>query len=319
MNNYRHLLHVVKCNCLNIILNIASVPAFLLPVNKKKIVIDNFLGKGYGDSPKYICEQIFKENKKYTVVWLVNDISYQMPSSIKKVKYGSLQSYYEMITSKFWIDNVRNSIRPHKRRSQVYIQTWHGSEFIKKVEGDSSDLSREYVKAAKKDGAITDAILSDSKMASNLYKKYYWLSNNTEILEYGLPRYDWMFNKNLISQYSRNVRQYIGCVNEGVIIYAPTFRDNGETDCYNLDFELIRETFEKKFKRRFFLLIRLHPNVPRNSLKIYGTRVIDFTDWDDSQELLAASDFMISDFSGMMLQFYFLKKPVFGLAVDKIA
>ena len=30
----------------------------VLPIVKNKVVFDNFGGKGYGDDPKYICEQL---------------------------------------------------------------------------------------------------------------------------------------------------------------------------------------------------------------------------------------------------------------------
>ena len=89
-----------------------------LKINPKKIVFDNFLGKGYGCNPKYIAEELIKQNVDCEMVWLVSDLNSEMPSKIRKVKYGSLKAYYELATAKVWIDNVRNYKGVEKKKDQ---------------------------------------------------------------------------------------------------------------------------------------------------------------------------------------------------------
>ena len=40
-------------------------------IDEKKIVFDNFNGKGYGCNPKYIAEELIRQNINCDMVWLV--------------------------------------------------------------------------------------------------------------------------------------------------------------------------------------------------------------------------------------------------------
>lgn len=46
-----------------------------LPIKENRIVFDNFGGKGYGDSTKYIAEELIKSGRNYELVWLVDNLS----------------------------------------------------------------------------------------------------------------------------------------------------------------------------------------------------------------------------------------------------
>ena len=59
---------------------------YYLPVNKHKIVLMHDFGNAYGDSPKFIAEEIIRRRLPYDLVWLVNNMSYSFPKPIRKVK-----------------------------------------------------------------------------------------------------------------------------------------------------------------------------------------------------------------------------------------
>ncbi|NLE03910.1 MAG: hypothetical protein GX638_03775, partial [Crenarchaeota archaeon] len=48
----------------------------------------------------------------------------------------------------------------------------------------------------------------------------------------------------------------------------------------------------------------------------YDEKIINASSWPDMQELLAASDMLITDYSNVMFEFSLQKKPVFLYAVD---
>ena len=107
---------------------IAYIAWAKMPIDNNKIVVDNFLGKGFGDNPKYIIESLHLTNPNVKIVWLLKDMTQIMPPYIKKVKYASLNALYEYETARIWIDNVRNSVHPFtKKKNQYYLQTWHGT------------------------------------------------------------------------------------------------------------------------------------------------------------------------------------------------
>ena len=43
---------------------------YIFPINNKKIVFDNFEGRGFGDDPKYIAEELLKRNLDFRIIWV---------------------------------------------------------------------------------------------------------------------------------------------------------------------------------------------------------------------------------------------------------
>lgn len=65
-------------------------------------------------------------------------------------------------------------------------------------------------------------------------------------------------------------------------------------------------------------MLRLHPVVAKQSDTVYRPEyVIDGSDYLDSQELVAACDIMITDYSSIMFEPAFVHKPVFLYAPDR--
>ena len=130
---------------------------------ENRIVFDNFGGKGYGDSTKYIAEELIKSGRNYELVWLVDNLSsYEFPKQIKTVKIDSIKALYMRATAKVWIDNVRHLHPVKKKKEQVYLQAWHAPFGPKKAEADAEkELGEDYVREAKYDGQIADGIISN--------------------------------------------------------------------------------------------------------------------------------------------------------------
>ena len=116
----------------------------IIRYKKNKILVVNFNGRSYGDSPKYIIDKLKDKNVK--IIWSVSKKYNDIPSNIKQVKYQSIRWIYELVTSKVWINNCRFPSYVRKRKNQVYIQTWHGCIAIKKIEFDVLDkLNKTYI------------------------------------------------------------------------------------------------------------------------------------------------------------------------------
>ena len=89
----------------------------------------------------------------------------------------------------------------------------------------------------------------------------------------------------------------------GIILYAPTFRENSVYGYDSIDFEALVEAVKGKFGGDWVVIIRLHPNVAKmkNSIKYTG-EIIDGTDYPQVQALLYASAFLITDYSALMFE-----------------
>lgn len=282
-----------------------------------KIVVDNFNGRGYGDNPKYIIQEILKQKQNYKIIWLLDKKDKgQLPEGVIPVKFNSLRAIYELATAEFWIDNVRKNYKTIKRPEQKYIQTWHGAYGGKKVEKDAEEkLSSVYVKHAQIDSNNSDLFISNSKAMSDLYRSSFWYEG--EILEVGFPRNDIFFNDKEILK--KKVREYFDFLeNYKICLYAPTFRSDCSLDVYNLDFESCLKSLEKKFGGDWILLIRLHPNICEKSKDlVYNNKnIFNASYYDDMQELLCVSDCLITDYSSSVYDFVLTKNPCFLYTPD---
>lgn len=288
-------------------------------INEKKIVFVSYYGAGYGDNPKAIANYIIENNLNFELVWLLdtnkND-GLDMPKEVKKVKYGSIRSLYELSTAKIWVDNCRKQYFPKKKKGQIYIQTWHGSLALKKIEADAPSLPIQYVNMAKNDSSVIDVILSGCEFKTNVYKNSFWYSG--EVLNIGTPRADVFFNEEKILQNKKKVLDFYNLEDDAkILMYAPTFRQSHNLDIYNLDYSKLESVLVHKFGGKWKIIVRLHPNIAHlaDELRLPNT-VLNVTSYKDMQELLCASDIVITDYSGLMFDFYIMNRPLFLFCTD---
>lgn len=290
----------------------------LMPIQKQKIVICNYFGKGYGDNGKYLAEEIIRQRLGYDIVWLLREEQIgksKFPSQVRTVKYNSLRALYELATAKIWIDNCRKFFYPPKRKGQYYIQTWHGGVALKQIEKDAeNNLSISYVEEAKHDSSMANLFVSNSNFCTNMYQSAFWY--NGEILECGSPRCDILINR--CNGIDKKVREYFNLeANKRILTYAPTFRVDSNTNIYNIEFEKLISVLENKFGGEWVILVRLHPNISdKDNFMNYSSNVLNATSYDDMYELLGVSDMLITDYSSTMFEFSFTHKPVFLYAPD---
>lgn len=291
---------------------------YFVPIQKNKIVISNYYGRGYGDNPKYIANELLKLKDKYpiSIIWLVKsqEAKDSLPEGIQACEYGSADAIYHLTTARIWLDNCRRTFF-YKKKGQYYIQTWHGFA-LKRIEKDVEDsLGEKYVTQAKMDSAVTNLIVSDSHHMTNIYKNSFWY--NGRIVEWGSPRNDRLIIDEQINV--KRIKQYFNLSDDTkTVLYAPTFRADGSLTAYNLDYEKVCEAFSQRFGGKYVVLIRLHPNVMEKSRDlVFDNRVTyDASGYPDIQELLSGVDAVISDYSSLMFDFAITKKPCFQYAVD---
>lgn len=282
----------------------------IFPVNKRLIVISNYYGKGFGDSGKYIAQELLRRNKRYKIVWLSDDNT-GMPNGIQTVSYRSIKFLFYLATAAVWIDNCRKSVYTRKRAGQLYIQTWHGPISFKYCEKDAEDyLSKEYVNNCKHDSSLIDVFLSGSRWNTEWIRKAFWYSGN--ILESGIPRNDVFFKDN--SSQIESVKDEFHCRNKKVVLYAPTFRNSKDNNAYDLDFHKLKQTFENHYGEEVAIWVRFHPNV--SNLQFLNEEAINVTTYPDMTELLLSADVLLTDFSSSAFDFMLMNKPCFLIAKD---
>ena len=284
-----------------------------LPENRKKIVFDNFFGHGFGDSPKYIAEEIIRRDLKYDLVWIVSDLNMEVPPQVRKVKLLSIRTTYELSTAKIIVSNVKVNLPYHKKSSQYYIQTWHGSMAFKSIEKAAQDKLRpEYVRESMADSKHIDLFLSCNSIQTQEIRDCFWYDG--EIFECGSPRNDMLYQS---VQYKDKIKQHLGISPETkIMLYAPTFRDDFRMDVYNLDLARLHSCLCNKMGGDWRVLVRIHPNVMEKNIVKVDSHSMDVTSYPDMQELLLISDVLITDYSTTIYDTIIMHKILFLYAPD---
>lgn len=298
------------------------------PIQNNKIVFDNYMGKGFGCNPKYVAEKLLElGDGKYDLVWLISSEDKnrsEIPPQIRTVLYGSLRSIYEYATAKIWVSNyhkvayVRKGLR--KREGQYFIQMWHGSLGIKKIEKDVPALTRKkrWLACAIKSSRMTDYWISNGDYGTFEYKSGFWDVKDEAVLTYGHPRNDLFFSAERMRRAREKVNAIYKLNGKKLLLYAPTFREDYRTDCYRIDFSRLKDHLQRKFGGDWVILLRMHPRIRDRVGEILPSdrNLVDVTRYVDIQELLAAADCLITDYSCCSFDYMLTRRPVFLYATD---
>ena len=297
-----------------------------LAIEPKKIIVDNYMGHGYGCNSKYVTEELLKSDRNYDIVWTVKEKEkhrHEFPKEVRLVEYGSEEAMREFYTAGVWVLNYHLIAYFNKglvkRAGQSYIQLWHGSFGIKRIENDCECLtgSQSWTYLAKKNAQSTDYWISNSSFESDVYRRAFWEVKN--VLEYGHPRNDLFFSRDMQGA-EKKVKKMLGIgEEERIALYVPTFRENLEFPEYKLDVGRLRQTLEEKSGATWRIVVRLHPRV-HGELEMVCTNmdemIISADLYPDIQELLAASQIVITDYSSCIFDFLLTGRPGFLFAPD---
>lgn len=267
-----------------------------MPLQKNKILLwsDNF--KTFGCSPKYIALYLAEHFPgEFDVVWVLErdrPIPEGLPEGIRIVRYFSMEYLKEITTAKVIVCNARTSDYHcfQKRKGQYYIQTWHSSLRLKKIEKDAPGLPDSYMGFAMEDSRKIDLLLSGCAFSTDIFRRAFWYEG--EIFESGTPRCDGFFGDNTAVR--EKVCHFYG-IDPGkkLALYAPTFRKDKKASVYGMDFAML----SKALGENWVVGCRLHPNL---NADVSGEDCIPMSTYPDMQELLIASDLLITDYSSSM-------------------
>lgn len=278
-------------------------------IKNNKIILWANSFKHFGCSPKYIALYLLKKYpRKFDLVWVFEngrDIPSDLPREIRVVRYFSLEYLREIHTAKFIICNMRTGEAHfwHKRPEQIYIQTWHSSLRLKKIEGDAINLPQQYVKNAQLDSEKIDLLLSGCDFSTQIFRRAFWY--NGEIGKFGTPRCDILVNPD--EGIKRKVYDiYKIDYDKKLVLYAPTFRKDNKPNILNMDFKCLEKCLNNQNNGEWVVGCRLHPNITQY---FSNSACVPMSNYSDMQELISASELLITDYSSCMFDMAIANKP----------
>lgn len=293
------------------------------PICPKKIVFWTF--STYSDHGKYIAEQLLRIRRDIDIVWLVKDTQIEVPEGIRLVDEKNWKAYiYEMETAQMWIFNAEIPMYIIKRPGQIFIETKHWASItLKRIYLDApaiTDISED-VERWKYSARCMDYLITGSDFDTESCRRGF--DFHKDVLQIGSPRTDAMFRR---KEMKERVCNYYQIDKEcKLLVYAPTFRYKKNEEKHvqeirniDLEYDKLKCTLEQKFGGIWRIILRLHPGHEKEMENLERPEyVLDGTNYCDGQELAAACDILITDYSSIMFEPAFVKKPVFLFATDR--
>ncbi|MFW0761878.1 CDP-glycerol glycerophosphotransferase family protein [Staphylococcus cohnii] len=283
----------------------------LLPKSGNKVVYYSYWGDQYSCSPRAIYKQLTQKNKKYKNIWIFNDVNMPVEGNPIKVKKNSLKYWYHLATSKYFVQNTNMPLDYKKRKGQIELQTFHGT-FMKTMGFDTPEFkfeTRQYKIdefQSKVDKWDYVSIPSDY-MAEKAQSAF-----NTEVkpIKSGFPRNDLIFQA---LTHKEEIKNTLGIPsNKKVVLYAPTWRE-GKSSNVNMDINLM----EEKLKDEYVLLVRAHYMVSNNmDIRKNYPFAMNVSNYPSIENLYAISDILITDYSSVMFDYAYLKRPIIFYSYD---
>lgn len=324
----KKLLHRIKALagwCLKAIPNLVLCYTNKVQNNKIAFMTFNFR---YACNPKYVCEEILRQNLPVELVWVVPKaqmkdpkIRDSFPKNAKLVSFGSFAFTKEVTTSKVWVDNAFNfTWNPiPKKKDQFYIQNWHGSLGLKRI-GTDSVKDRRWAFSAWLNARFVNLCVSNSSFETGVYRESHWPSN--PILELGHPRNDILFADDAEkAKIKEKVCNYFGIPKDAKIaLYAPTFRSDNTLDAFDLNHSRFLDALQKRFGGNWVLLNRYHFKTKTANEEVDAvladSRILPASDYPDIQELMVAADVGATDYSSWICDFVLTGRPGFLYTPD---
>ena len=291
----------------------------LFPIKQNQYFFLSYKGRQFSCNPRAIYLYLEANTTNNIFVWGINNselVSKCYNNKLIWVKPKSLQYYLKLIQSKYVITNIQLPSFLPKKKDAIWVNTWHGGGAFKLVEYPSVGIYSKMTRNIQCKN--TTYYISSSKKFTEI------MSNSTSIpkekfLNIGMPRNDiFFYNQLQKNEIREKICKYYDILSENIIVlYAPTYRGNVTTAYFDmeLDLNLIKSAIEKKFKKTVCFIIRSHHSVQKYSKKLLSG-VKDGSIYDEMQELLVASDILITDYSSCIYDFALSYKPAFLFVPD---
>lgn len=295
----------------------------LVPAKRGRIVFDNFHGRGFGDHQKYIARELLRRQAPVEIVFLSTDPAKDaasVPPGIRLAKYAVWSVIRELARAEVWCSNQSwtdfIAWGLGKKKSQTYVQTFHGSLGIKRIGADipSGGALRLWLRILRRDAAMIDYLISNSTWESEfVYRRRFFGCGDVRLL--GHARNDILFENP--QSVRAAVREQCGLApDDRLVLYAPTYRAGGGTEALLTDFASLRDACERRFGGRWKVGVRYHPNWRNRVVAERDGTTVDLTAYPDMQELLVAADVLVTDYSSCIFDFMLTRRPAFVYASD---
>jgi len=280
----------------------------------KLVLFNSFGGKRYDDSPRAVFEAMRDDPRfaGWRFVWAFHEPSRFTVEGAQCIRTDSMQYFLTALRARIWITNsgIERGLS-FKSRHTLYVNTWHGST-MKKM---GNDIPQDNESFRTRGRMSDDIMLAQSEEQADIFSRVFVIPRS-HFRIYGLPRNDRLCH--VTAADCMAARERLGLpADRRVILYAPTFReyDRDDTGCImRPPLDLAR--WDHELSSQYVLLFRAHYEVAH----VLGVTDSDFvhnvTDYPVLDDLMLASDLLISDYSSIFYDYSLLGRPMLHYCYD---
>ncbi len=298
----------------------------LSPFRNKRIwVFGAWEGKKYDDNSKYLFEYVVERNTYgIRTIWLSDN-----EDSVHILRKKGLEAYLNKSVKGKWLQ-LRAGVAFYTNSlidfgtfpligGAKIATSWHGMSFKKiynsKYHGFSLILKKTLDRVFS--WTYRDLSFVPSEQGKKWFEESFTL-NSKKIFITGQPRND-IFNKNT----REKIFSVLGIsTNKKLILYLPTYRLQSLGKDAML--KIVRQLYDDNAldsaleETNSVFLVKPHPLTPPIKLdKRNNFVVLDYLSVNNNQELLAAGDMLVTDYSGGFIDFALLRRPIIFYEPDE--
>ncbi|MBB2909541.1 CDP-glycerol glycerophosphotransferase [Streptosporangium becharense] len=285
----------------------------VLPPRRDLALFESDVGTGYTGSPRYVYEELSRRGTPIEVVWSVAANRRNFPAGVRLVRRMSWRYVWTMARAGYWVDSHGLPLAYPKPRRTRYLQTWHG-QGVKTIGFDAPDLRADFDGPRRqwRDAvARWDALVAPSAEFERLFVP----ANGYRgpVLRHGSPRCDVLVHGDdtAVARVRERLELPAG---RRVLLYAPTYRDRAKRSGQSVRADLT--AMAEALAGDWVVILRTHPvdryRIPER-LRHFVRQAGDYPEVND---LILASDALLTDYSSLMCDYAVTGRPMLFLTDD---
>lgn len=319
---------------LKILIKILELPLYFLSgfIPKKNVIIFGaWNGDKFGDNSAYLMEYLKSQHSPFELIWIGNESSRKtVPEGITFIEKDTWDAFKKSIRAKyvFITHSISDVSSINIFRNAKVVQLWHGVG-IKSLDsiqehGLFSGLRSLIRKILRNYDYFVASSKENARRTIDVFSTYG--ANENNILTTGFPRNDYFFKETFEThQIKKDMSKQLNTdiSDKNIILYMPTFRLDSDE---RFSFLSLEETQRNKLQmileeHNAIIIEKAHDSEAKD--KVDSEKLINqsifpiFNDEHiDVQDILVASDVLVTDYSSVYLDFVLLDRPVIHFTYD---
>lgn len=287
---------------IHITLRICCIFLIFKKVDQNKITFISLESDILSGDFKLLSNVLEKENTYH-----LNYVLVKFEKSLKgNIDYfmSCVKQLFEVNTSALVILDYNNYVVSHFKRKKVNVlQLWHATGAIKKF---GNDVNRDYTISNY------DYVIVNSEYFIRPFASAFGVDEK-QVRVTGIPKTDRLFNKKKIEKDKQSMLSMFPQINgKKVVLYAPTFRGKlmHQLNASSIDLTYIKQSLGENY----IVLYKMHPLLS-NQIIVDDPDIICCNNMS-IKKLFSVSDYLISDYSAIIIDFAIFNKPMLFYVPD---